>query len=311
MKKIYLLTLLLFSLKNLNAQVVFCPPGAKWSYNWANSMTPYPLAAYNDQIVYTGDTIIGAETVKKLQHSFFSYECLFAECNPTYLKQIGDTVFMKNPCTVGGWQILYNFAAVNGSSWQNTITKGPTSAITCTYNISINSISTVTINGMPLKQMNATYQFYYGSNLSSSTETITERLGSSRYLFNFRNYISTDCNYISRNLCYTDSSFGLLQYTQFPCNFANPVGMNEYLNTSNNLNIFPNPGSDEIEFGFEFKTGNCNIEFTDLSGRVVKQVLIDNDGPLNIRDLEEGLYIITAFSSDGDILGRSKFLKTH
>jgi hypothetical protein len=291
--------------------VVFCPPGAKWNYNWSYSFSPFPQAAYNDQIVYTGDTLIGLDTVKKLQHSYFSFECLGVLCNPTYLKQKGDTVFIWNPCTLGGWQILYNFAAMPGSGWQNIIKHSPISSLTCTYNIIVNSVQTVTINSIPLKQVTASYQFVRSGTLgSTSIETITERLGSSRYLFNFRNYIFTDCNYISRNLCYTDSSFGLLQYTQFPCNFANPVVIDEYRTTTNNLNIFPNPGSEEIEFGSEFKTGHYNIEFTDLSGRIVKQAGLDNKGQLNIRDLEEGLYFVTVFSSDGNLLGRNKFLKT-
>lgn len=292
------------------AQVVFCPPGANWNYNWAYSFTPWPQARYNDQITYTKDTIIGIDTLKKLEHNFFSFECLTYSCSPTLIKQKGDTIFMRNPCLVGTWQILYNFASTPGSGWQNIVKRSPNSALTCTYNIAVTSVSTVTVNGLQLKQLSATYQFNYGNISSTSNEIITERFGSSRYLFNFRNHIATDCNYISNFLCYKDDAIGKVHFSQLPCDYANPVGITEQVLNPFTFSVFPNPGGDFIEIHTDFTSGNLSIQLTDLAGRIIKQFAIEKSGLINTVDLDEGFYFLSAFSADGGLLGQCKFLKS-
>jgi hypothetical protein len=310
MKKIYILTLLLFSLKNLNAQVVFCPPGAEWTYNFTTYWTM--PAVSNEKITYVGDSIAGSDTLKKLLHSkSFTYGNYFKHCSPTFIKQKGDTIFFWNSCTQNNWQILYNFAVQPGQAWYNTLLVKNNPAATSSFTVAVMFVDTALVNGFVLKELTLQYTRSY-STLMPVTEPpvkVTERLGCAKFLFNFYANTATDQDQVYRNLCYKDNQMGQLQFTPFPCDFSNPVGMDEYLSTTNHLNIFPNPGSDEIKLESEFKTGHYNIEFTDLSGRIIKQAVIDNDGSLNIRDLEEGLYFITAYSSDGDLLGRSKFLK--
>lgn len=303
MKKLYLLALLFFYLNKLNSQVVFCPPGAEWTYNFREFWT-WP-AVSNEKIKCVGDSILGLDTLKILHHSkSFSY-CNFRNCSPTLIKVKGDTVFFSNNCTQDAWQILYNFAALQGQTWTNTLLVKPNNAQTITYSNKVLATGTVSINSMVLKSYSVETT---GSNRVFNT-TVTERIGCSRFLFNFYAYIFTDADEVTRNLCYKDNEFGTAQFTAFPCDYSNPVGVDENKVEVNEFLVFPNPASDFIELTPGIIQNTSKIEFADLSGRIVKQMVFDRTKLIDVRELEGGLYLVKVLSSEGDFLGQSKFIK--
>ena len=73
-----------------------------------------------------------------------------------------------------------------------------------------------------------------------------------------------------------------------------------------NQNLFyPNPSSEIISFNSK-KTKNVRIY--DLSGKLIKEVLLNNSNQINISDLKTGIYTIQLESSDG-ILLHDKLIK--
>src|SRR4051812_24877511 len=143
MKKTLLFFCLLFTLVSKAQQpVVFMPQGAKWHYNFkAYNFEQSLYVIKNKTVEYAGDTVINNESVKILHHPYF-YRHACGPCSApfTYIKQHGDTVFMKNHCLLD-WQILYNFATPVGGQW-SVVT---TSAI---FIIKVNNTQTTTINGV-------------------------------------------------------------------------------------------------------------------------------------------------------------------
>jgi hypothetical protein len=314
MKKIYLLALLFFSLKNLNSQVVFCPPGAEWSYTWTDGLLTFPPGTYNTKVKYIGDTIIAGDQVKKLTHEYLAFECvqLSSFCDPTFIKQKGDTIFMLNACTSGNWQILYNFAANAGDSWTNSLLAFSPGTVTTGYTVTVQSVNTVTVNATPLKELTLSYLFKWNNSYNFYAGKATERFGGDKYLFNFWNRLSTDCSYFSGFLCYKDNTFGQIIFNGFTsCDYSNPVGITENSPAEVSLSIFPNPGAEQIEIKLRTPANHVNVKFTDIGGRLIKQSDLNVLAPIDIKDLQDGFYLIQVFSEDGKLLGKCKFLKSH
>lgn len=308
MKKTYLLALLLLSLKNLNSQVVFCPPGAEWTYNFWTIFTSG--GENNVKIKYIKDTLIASNTVKVLEHTGFYLDCNYSLPIRTLILQKGDTIFMRNYLTQNNWQILYNFSLQPGFSYSTTIRSSWDSQTNMVFTIVLDSLKNITVNGITLKQQYVKY--FSPCNPFGHPAVITERFGSNDFMFNYCNAMSESCDndFFKRFLCYKDSTFGTAQFTAFPCDYSNPVGLSEYTETNMNVSVFPNPGSDFVEFKADFLDYHPKIEFSALSGRVVKQVIVGKSNSIDIREMEDGLYVLRAFSQDGVLLGRGKFLKS-
>ena len=308
MKKITLLLVIQLFMLKLNAQVVFCPRGAEWNYNYSSFWTQQ--AAEQVKIVYSGDTIVGNDTLKILNHSRFFTRCSTRACAPTYIKQKGDTVFMKNNCTNGIWQILYNFASQSGQSWHNTLQVLFNPTVTANYTVSVLSTNTVQANGFILKELTAQYTYsYLNFSITELPIRITERLGGSNYLFNFYNRTVTDCDYFLRNLCYKDSVFGTKQFSEFPCNYSNPLDIEINFTNSNYFNIYPNPGKDVIRFKHKNSIKSLNIKIVDLLGKEVMTLILNAGEELNIANLPNGFYNFYLFNPENSSIQRAKFVK--
>ncbi len=271
------------------SQVKFCPPGAEWHYLF-NSYNLSPSPSYeNEMIKYTGDSIIGLDTLKVLIHKRFFWRYNSSYAGPTLIKQKGDTIFMRNKFTQDAWQILYNFAAIPGQGW-SIIINNPTPK---TYSFTVTSVTNTIINGQMLKILEIT-----GSGLISLQ--VTERLGSSGFLFPFIKGSVSDGDYLSKSLCYRDDAFGELKYTEFPCDYSNPVGLNE-LNNSGAAEIFPNPFSSELTFK------NLNkgiIKLITSDGKEVLSVNIDDgicNQAINTESLPCGFYYAKIYSGSSFI----------
>ncbi|WP_317899260.1 T9SS type A sorting domain-containing protein [Aurantibacillus circumpalustris] len=280
MKKLLLPFILLILINKTPAQVVFCPAGAEWNY--------YFNAAYgggfeNETIKYLRDTIIGADTIKLLKSSR-----LYADGNPvppnflTHIKQKGDTIFFNNFSTQYTWQILYNFAAQVNEGWHITHIGCPVNSIlTSSYNVV--SISSVVENNMTLKKLNM------------GVFTVTERFGSSGFLFLLSNKGNCHTDQYVGSLCYKDNSFGLKQFSSYPCDYSNTVGVSEN-ELNKGLRVFPNPTNGK--FTFESATSEMtNISIHNALGELVysKPNQYSNN-QIDLSFLPQGIYYLSAES---------------
>jgi hypothetical protein len=283
-----------------HAQIVFCPAGAEWHYLFSSF---YSTAQYNETIKYTGDTVVGSETWKVLTHIKFFTSGNGAVYGPTHLKQIGDTIFMKNSRTKGIWQILYNFNTTLGQNWQTSL-DGPLGT-TINYTVDVKAVSVVTVNGIPLKELGVTYKSSETGNAPYAGCKITERLGCSQFLFNYFSKVSPDAEYFSMNLCYQDNSIGLIKYSATDCNFSNPVGIRDQ--EIDNVQVYPNPSSSLIHIKYNSSATEKLLTVTNSLGQIIYNASLNNKPDLNVSSWSRGIYFLKI--SDADKHYFTKFLK--
>jgi hypothetical protein len=305
MKKLILIFSLMITFK-AQAQVVFCPPGAEWHYLF-NGTIFFPGNTYNETIKYTGDTIDGIDTVKILSHVRFFMACgLWPYPRVTYIKQKADTIYFKNSLTSGTWQVLFNFAALPGQSWHTTLKTSSTGSQT--FTTTVNSISTITVNGFALKQLNVSNTGAWSGGI------ITERFGGNLFLFNFsyRTIGSCDGDWLLENLCYTDSVFGTHQYGEHGCWYST-VNVNGLFEgeTISDIRIYPNPSANQINLEFNRSVKNLSLQVMNAFGQIFylpNNEFENGKFEVEVSKLESGIYFLKLFEND-QLVGTHKIIK--
>lgn len=319
----------LFSvLVKVNAQTLFLPNiGTKWHYVFGQYGPS--LNKYNAKIEYVKDSVYMGENIKILHANMIYSLCSYYTSPNVFIKQRNDSVwFLHTQQTNNTWQLLINFNANVGQSWNFTVMNSFTSSpTTTTYSITVNSINTVTINSLALKSFNVTYKRpnLIGSGTQTYTSTITERLGDTQFLFNIANKtpngLLDGCAYVENLLCYEDSTFGLYQFTSNPCDYHYPnyVGLNESKIKDYELKIYPNPANGilNVELLNLASTGSATeIQIINTLGQVVHQSTIKTvtlsgvegqQSAIDIKDLPEGVYQLKI--SEGKKQRVLKFIK--
>jgi hypothetical protein len=304
MKRIIITSLFFLSLfLKFKSQVVFCPPGAEWHHTFTMlGMSPVNGTIQNHKTKYIKDSIIGIDTVKVLQHSRFFKECNFISNPITLIKQKGDTIFMRNTITQNNWQILYNFAALPGHSWKNSLLNS--NSTIRTYTTTIDSINYINVNSLNLKQL---YVKYSSNSVSNYTFTesaiITERFGCNTFLFNYHNETLGFCDYdyLSGFLCYQDSVFGLKQFTNKSCDYNISVGLKQNSNETLSFILSPNPANTYLNIEFiDAQKINKAVIVNNL-GQIIFEISLNQDNKkstINIDNLPSGSYLIRLIGSD-------------
>jgi hypothetical protein len=299
MKKQLLLLFVVLSVLKINSQVVFCPPGAEWHYKFGNNLPYYPI---NENIKYIGDSVISGETTKVLRHSKFynstndNYGIIY-----TFLKQHGDTVFFKNAITQNQWQILYNFNTPINHGWDNYISLAPGASAKFLFSTLVDSIKVITINNTSIKQMYVTNVSHRYQDVFITNGIIAERFGSlTDYLFNFSNYAhGTDADYFGEILCYRDNTIGLKQFSAQSC----LTGLESRKTKENNLQVFPNPCSDNLKLSLETQNTSSNYEMRLMNalGEEIFFSKIHFDLTeifwVDISSFKSGLYLVQLFEN--------------
>lgn len=302
MKRVLISLVLTFLLCHLSAQITFCPPGAKWNYSFYDGY--FDGSIFNETVSYANDSLVDNDSVKVLRHNWF-----FKRFSPvggngkTFLKQKGDTVFMRNSWTNDQWQILYNFAALPGQSWTNVF---PGIAH---YTTTVNSVAVVNIGGHSLKQLQVSYSNYLDVPIMSATSVpyqgvITERFGSDGFIFNYFCGLNMHGPDLDKFLCYTDNKMGVQAFTDKPCNYSNLTDLNEMGNTLH-LKIYPNPFQDHLNIEGE---NGLKIRLTDLSGRLLLDDKVGSAERIHAEALVPGLYFLHIFKNNELIL-KTKIIK--
>jgi len=305
MKKLILIFSLMITFK-AQAQVVFCPPGAEWHYLF-NGTIFFPGNTYNETIKYTGDTIDGIDTVKILSHVRFFTACgQWPYPRETYIKQKADTIYFKNSLTQGTWQILFNFAALPGQSWYATIQKSLT--VLQTFTTTVNSISTITVNGIALKQLHISNSGAWSGGI------ITERFGGNLFLFNFsfRTPSSCDGDWLLENLCYTDSVFGTHQYGEHGCWYST-INVNGLLEREiiSDSRIYPNPSVNQFTLELIKPVKDLNLQLMNAQGQIFHLPYHEMENrkfEVDVSKLESGIYFLKLFEND-QLVGTHKIIK--
>jgi hypothetical protein len=89
----------------------------------------------------------------------------------------------------------------------------------------------------------------------------------------------------------------------FAIQVSGPIGIKDIKNSEVNL-VYPNPANDKIFYKFE-ETGSYKFEILDLTGKLQKEVNIENENliEINISDISKGIYIYKAYQNGKIVIG--------
>ena len=281
----------------------FAPVGASWYYD--------ERFAFSNAIDYihfqsVKDTIIAGKNCQKITKRHY-INCNFRPFDE-YVYTQNDTVFFYDS-TFNSFQILYDFTASQGDYWKILLKNEFNNTDTLT--VTVDSVSSILINGFNLKVLYVTYTYSNpNAPVQSISSTITERLGDINYMFNwFPKTFICDNNYSNGLRCYSDNILG--QYSTNIADSCNYVytSVNE-LNNQKKLSIYPNPATGY--FSFDATTGNFPARITitnSLGEKVYENNHLKSYEKINISQLPTGVYFITVKPENAQQIIYAKLIK--
>jgi hypothetical protein len=177
----------------------------------------------------------------------------------------------------------------------------------------IDSVTTVTINGVSLKKQFVSYTLWsnYGPVYYSST--IIEALGDLQFMFNiFPSFVmSCDMNYSSGLRCYDDNIIGHYETGIAPsCTYIGFVGVDSpESEVGRQIRAYPNPAGDFLNIRTEIP-GIIGFNISDMIGKKVKTgIVISNQ--ICIQELPQGMYFLEYFDADHHFITNWKVIKNN
>ncbi len=269
------------------AQNKFIQPGAQWNYVFNSMFSP---GGINISHQYIGDTYINGDTIailntyytNKNDNTCYSY-------TNTLIKQKGDTIFFKNNLTAQTWQILYNFATPAGQSW--TTSFPPATAALNTYIVMVDSVKTVTINNVALKQLKVRY---FGGPYGVESTLITERIGCHLFMFNYyRQMCSTDQATFKEFICYKDNSLGSVKIGNRPCSYG--AGLEDWASnaSADKIQVSPNPSKNILKINLtNVEPGTRLVVYDAVGKQVIEHIAYNKQVEIDTQQLPNGFYLI-------------------
>ncbi len=308
MKRIILLILLLTHAWVSQAQTVFPMKGATWHYMVENGGFIGPYYYTHTKMNYLSDTLIQGHTAAVIRYSSPFLTLGWNKAN--YFYSSHDSVFVFNAYSLNKWQLLYDFGASAGQSWQLEFkSQHPSFHDTTSWTIHVDSADLKLINGINLRRLYVTYS----STMFNYHGVVLERIGDVRYMLNFPDFhmesLCDGCPHLMGLLCYQDSTFSLYQPDSLKsCDYVF-YGVENYAESYPAFSVYPNPAMDILNISCAKPlVGVWQIELYDALGkRVLKETRngLGNLWQLNTAGLDAGIYYYT-LSSDGLIRQRSK-----
>lgn len=274
---------------------VWIDQGATWYYDWSG----IGEGGFH-KIEYTHDTIIQGlnwEILKTENHKFMNVMgggvvyTGFTILPNRFTRMSGDTIYHLHN---GQFEILYNFNAIIGESWDLGV---DTSLFGC-------SSSIVNVTQLGTDTLNATLVDWLFLEVDSlSSEKITgkawKRFGAESYLFP----IPQNCNNSPVDLftysfrCFYDTSFTIYNNTLSSCD--SPLDIDEIKNHLSFL-IYPNPNSGNFQITNTPVSENLKLQVYNTLGEELYGLILPKWSQLqniNISNLNTGIYFAKLSSS--------------
>ncbi len=270
MKKISLSLFFLSAALALPAQQEFAPIGAVWHFQrYEFFHSPWtPIRFYRIESV--GDTLIQGRLCRKL-HTNEPITCTWRR-EVEFVHQQGDTVWLYDQDRET-FEVLYNFGAQPGDSWTMELVQ-EMSNMPITLTVGVDSIASITINGVSLRQLFASYTLHtpeYTSDCFPFNGAFTELLGAENYLYYFWQFeIGPICDtpYPGGLRCYYDPNIGAFNTGLAPgCEWIG-VSVRDLSDTPEHIRVFPNPTADVLTIE-NLRAGPLDFSVWDVHGRIV------------------------------------------
>jgi hypothetical protein len=79
----------------------------------------------------------------------------------------------------------------------------------------------------------------------------------------------------------------------------NALTVNEAIKNKLQVNVYPNPASDNLFIELDSKTKNAQITISDLSGKSIINTILLNQNSIDISGLQLGMYMLTISTENG------------
>lgn len=197
---------------SLNAQSIFAPIGAKWTYEEHYAFIPDSNLVVIESIA---DTVFQGRTCKVLETTGDIY------CTPEYryVYASNDTVYFWEPVS-GFFSKLHIMNAVPGQQWDMRVS-APNFNLALVAGVTVGSVSTTVIDGLTLRTQTQSVDVpgmaYFG------TGNVIERLGDLRYLFPWGTG-ACDGDYITTLRCYEDPDISWINPLLPQCDLITGIG---------------------------------------------------------------------------------------
>ncbi len=298
MKKILFINLLTIFAMSYNQAQTFAPIGSEWFYqvNFVFSSTE-SFSQWNVK----RDTIINNKLCsvvnRKTNHvsgDFISEFYVYEDENIVYIYDNSQD-----------FTILFDFNKSIGEKWNTTLFyfNEDSSLSSCSFEVFVDYIDTLLINGINLKRMNLiTENSIFNGTVIQSIGHLSRPFPD--IFFHCTGYIE-DYNYYNGLRCYKDDDLGFVKFDDFKdCDFEN-LSVKE-INSTYSVEIYPNPTNDHINI--ILKNSNQKIKqysLTDLTGNTLLNEKVNkNVLTFNLKSLNSGVYILVM-----DIDGKNSHFK--
>ena len=290
MKKNLLFILLTISLTALSQS--WTPETAYWIYNYSGL-----TSQGNIRLSYLRDTSIAGKDCQILKKDEIIYS--YWDSTSYYHVMDNEVTYYESGVTYilneDHFDTLYFFSAkkndrysiTNKLSWNEN--SHAYADVIDTGQIEINSVN--------LKWLAVKYHFIVYDVDHTVSDTIIERIGSSRYYFLPWDIIngSVDGNVGGNLKCYHDSLIGVYNNENYgDCNFDIGTGI-PTLYTDNTIDIFPNPADNEFSVHFKNKQIANSVLVYSSSGQIIdleKFAPYTDELKINTSAWKEGLYLL-------------------
>jgi len=285
MKKILRFCILLLLSSPLLAQD-FGTVGTQWYYSdVSGGMGPIHSGYHWFRSV--SDTLILGKTAHKIEFTVYSPQGNIFDQPPIFVYGEADTAFIYSP-QKGHFIPLHIFNAQIGDTltFEFPIPLGGSSS---SYQIRVDSISMIRIDGTDLKQFTVSPVGFP----PAFERTIIERIGGKLWFFPMAVNIPEIPGPIR---CYSDAQLDT-NFFNFACDYSSTSSVNE-INESFQVKIYPNPATDQVfivgpESGFKMR-------LFDLQGRLLLEDATPNSQlEIEVVRLKVGVYTIEIIQADG------------
>ncbi|MGZ3865104.1 MAG: T9SS type A sorting domain-containing protein [Bacteroidia bacterium] len=290
MKKYFLVCFLYLQLSNIHSQTSKYFPFPDSNAVWCDSLCGVVSTCFS------GDTVIGSNTYHKLVRGGYYYQIHpGGSCDPnivgvqpyTYkgaLRQ--DTAQRKVYFFAAGYpteSLLCDFMLNVGDTvrtW-NTINH-PNSVVT--------AIDSILIGNQYRKRW--WVQMGFCSNWNTQ---IIEGIGSAYGLLDQRTLVGGACTTYGKLYCFSQNDQTLYPYYSPSAGCTKVIGINTYFSPEN-LSVYPNPTGDHF-FVDANTIEKLNIDLFDINGKHVLNKIVNNKSTIDVKNLENGIYIMTIKSA--------------
>ncbi|MEZ4740298.1 MAG: T9SS type A sorting domain-containing protein [Flavobacteriales bacterium] len=248
--------LMLMTLQPCAAQS-WCPPGAEWTHAYAD--VSFGGGHGITRVVYEGDSLVGGFMAQELRETNviapWGSDDYTSTTNPRpMLTRFADGVVYLWNDWPGEYDTLMWFDAAPGQFWAS-----PGLEDWPDHRITVLDTSTVTVDGVPLRELTV----QWGSWDWMPPDTLRERIGFSMNYLNGFSWFLTDQPWVGLR-CYRDGELAFNTSAGTDCGFSLSI---DDAGKSPSTRVFPNPGT--YRFTLSGITPGSRIELFDGLGRRV------------------------------------------